>query len=189
MRTNQRLRRIRNHQTLDCVFPRSLLCQYSTTTNLYHLHSFFITNTTQGTDPGILINIYQTLTTYQIPGPTPFVCGASGSSPPTSSKAGATTSKATTTPTTLATSTKVTSTAVASSTGGTAPLYGQCGGSGWTGPTTCASGTCKASGTYYSEFYFSIMLRLQIANLVRSMLAVSGFMWEGLVVSLERHSK
>lgn len=26
------------------------------------------------TDPGILINIYQTLTSYTIPGPTPFVC-------------------------------------------------------------------------------------------------------------------
>jgi len=36
-----------------------------------------------------------------------------------------------------------------SSTG--APLYGQCGGIGWTGPTTCAQGTCKVSNPYYSQ--------------------------------------
>jgi hypothetical protein len=26
-----------------------------------------------------------------------------------------------------------------------ASLYGQCGGQGWTGPTTCASGVCTYS--------------------------------------------
>ncbi|KAF8436661.1 cellobiohydrolaseI [Terfezia claveryi] len=30
-------------------------------------------------------------------------------------------------------------------------LYGQCGGIGWTGPTTCASGTCQVSNPYYSQ--------------------------------------
>jgi hypothetical protein len=30
-------------------------------------------------------------------------------------------------------------------------LYGQCGGIGWTGPTTCASGTCTYSNAYYSQ--------------------------------------
>lgn len=34
---------------------------------------------------------------------------------------------------------------------GDAPLYGQCGGQGWTGPTTCASGTCKVSNAWYSQ--------------------------------------
>ncbi|CAE6400526.1 hypothetical protein ACGC1H_000146 [Rhizoctonia solani] len=34
---------------------------------------------------------------------------------------------------------------------GTVPLYGQCGGSGYTGPTTCASGTCKATNQWYSQ--------------------------------------
>ena len=34
----------------------------------------------------------------------------------------------------------------------TAPLYGQCGGKGWTGATTCASGsTCTVSNAYYSQ--------------------------------------
>ncbi|KAK6538615.1 hypothetical protein TWF694_010193 [Orbilia ellipsospora] len=32
------------------------------------------------------------------------------------------------------------------------PLYGQCGGVGWTGPTTCVSGaTCVYSNDYYSQ--------------------------------------
>ncbi|KAF3100219.1 hypothetical protein TWF569_007371 [Orbilia oligospora] len=33
-----------------------------------------------------------------------------------------------------------------------APLYGQCGGQGWTGPTTCVSGsTCVYSNDWYSQ--------------------------------------
>lgn len=35
--------------------------------------------------------------------------------------------------------------------GGKAPLYGQCGGKGWTGPTSCSEGTCKASNEWYSQ--------------------------------------
>lgn len=37
----------------------------------------------------------------------------------------------------------------ASTTG--SPLYGQCGGTGWTGPTTCASGTCTYGNPWYSQ--------------------------------------
>ncbi|KZP18271.1 carbohydrate-binding module family 1 protein [Athelia psychrophila] len=37
-------------------------------------------------------------------------------------------------------------------TGGTVPQYGQCGGIGYTGATTCVSGfTCKAASAYYSQ--------------------------------------
>jgi len=37
-------------------------------------------------------------------------------------------------------------------TGGTcAALWGQCGGSGWTGPKCCQSGSCKASNEWYSQ--------------------------------------
>jgi xyloglucan-specific endo-beta-1,4-glucanase len=35
--------------------------------------------------------------------------------------------------------------------GNCAPMWGQCGGSGWTGPTCCASGTCTASNQWYSQ--------------------------------------
>ncbi|KAF2030731.1 cellulose-growth-specific protein [Setomelanomma holmii] len=36
-------------------------------------------------------------------------------------------------------------------TGTGAALYARCGGSTWTGPTTCAQGTCKVSSEYYSQ--------------------------------------
>jgi hypothetical protein len=54
--------------------------------------------------------------------------------------------------TTLATTTKPTSTTTSSGSSGTgAPLYGQCGGYGWTGPTTCAEGVCTAYSTFYAQ--------------------------------------
>ncbi|KAI8812998.1 putative pectin lyase precursor [Cladochytrium replicatum] len=34
---------------------------------------------------------------------------------------------------------------------GCASLYGQCGGTGWTGPTCCSSGKCTVSNAYYSQ--------------------------------------
>ncbi|KAH8900349.1 carbohydrate esterase family 5 protein [Thozetella sp. PMI_491] len=34
---------------------------------------------------------------------------------------------------------------------GCAALYGQCGGTGWTGATCCSSGTCKYSNAWYSQ--------------------------------------
>lgn len=37
------------------------------------------------------------------------------------------------------------------SSGGSVPLYGQCGGIGYTGPTSCAEGTCTATNEYYSQ--------------------------------------
>ncbi|PVF92348.1 cellulase [Serendipita vermifera] len=46
-------------------------------------------------------------------------------------------------------STSSTRTSTAPPTGQT--LWGQCGGQGWTGPTTCASGTCKYSNPWYSQ--------------------------------------
>ncbi|TAQ89066.1 hypothetical protein B7494_g2649 [Chlorociboria aeruginascens] len=52
------------------------------------------------------------------------------------------------------TSVVVSSSAAASTTPtgtGTVPLYGQCGGQGWTGGTICISGTCTYSNAYYSQ--------------------------------------
>ncbi|OBT70820.1 hypothetical protein VF21_10237 [Pseudogymnoascus sp. 05NY08] len=34
---------------------------------------------------------------------------------------------------------------------GSVPLYGQCGGQGWTGGTTCSQGSCKYSNPWYSQ--------------------------------------
>lgn len=100
----------------------------------------------KATDPGVLFNIYGSFSSYTIPGPAVWN-GASGGSPapaPTSTKAPAASSAAPRT--TLVTSAKPVAT------GALAPLYGQCGGQGWTGPTACVSGaTCKANGQYYSQ--------------------------------------
>jgi endo-1,4-beta-xylanase len=38
-----------------------------------------------------------------------------------------------------------------SSSGSCSALYGQCGGTGWTGATCCSSGTCKYSNAWYSQ--------------------------------------
>ena len=35
--------------------------------------------------------------------------------------------------------------------GNCAALWGQCGGSGWTGATCCSAGSCKASNQWYSQ--------------------------------------
>lgn len=66
--------------------------------------------------------------------------GGSGGNPPTG---GTTTSPGTTTPTGGSGS---------GGGGGALPIYSQCGGNGWTGSGTCASGsTCKYSNDYYSQ--------------------------------------
>ncbi|KZT43365.1 hypothetical protein SISSUDRAFT_1057768 [Sistotremastrum suecicum HHB10207 ss-3] len=166
-----------------------------------------IPGTYNANDPGILINIYTQLNTYQIPGPSPYGTtsptvattpwpttatwntagqpstdpttppAGSGSKTTTSSSTSSTsTSKSTTTTTTSSTTTttsstsKSTSTTTSSSTkttsttssttktttstasGATQTKYGQCGGIGWSGPTTCASGsTCTVGNAYYSQ--------------------------------------
>ena len=55
----------------------------------------------------------------------------------------------------ITTSVKATSAAPAptSGSGSGAALYGQCGGQGWAGATTCMQGTCKVINPYYSESY------------------------------------
>ncbi|CCA74880.1 related to ASD-1 rhamnogalacturonase B precursor [Serendipita indica DSM 11827] len=57
------------------------------------------------------------------------------------------TSSTSTTRASSSSSTRPTSTTAS----GGAPLYGQCGGANWTGPMTCASGTCTYSNEWYSQ--------------------------------------
>ena len=115
----------------------------------------------KATDPDIYIsNFYYgfQMSTFTAPGGAVATCGAGkgGAAPVTSTKA-ATTAKASPTttpvavpPTTIKTTARATTSAVASS--GTVAKYGQCGGSGYTGPTTCAAGTtCTVSNEYYSQ--------------------------------------
>ncbi|KAJ5378211.1 uncharacterized protein N7496_005620 [Penicillium cataractarum] len=147
------------------------------------------------TDAGILVNIYTSLSTYVVPGPTLYsgavsitqsssaitasgtpVTG-SGSAATTSAGTGgttttttagqttssttSTTSAPTTSSTTLTTQvstssttliTSTTSTTSAASGGSTQSVYGQCGGSGWSGATACnTQATCSSMNPYYSQ--------------------------------------
>lgn len=121
-------------------------------------------------DPGVLINIYTSPLAYTIPGPS-VVSGlptsvAQGSSAATATASatvpggsgpGNPTSKTTTTArTTQASSSRASSTppATTSAPGGgpTQTLYGQCGGSGYSGPTRCAPpATCSTLNPYYAQ--------------------------------------
>ncbi|EHK46784.1 glycoside hydrolase family 61 protein [Trichoderma atroviride IMI 206040] len=124
------------------------------------------------TDPGILFNIYTSPLTYIIPGPTVVsglpssVAQASSAATATSSatvsgggggsSTGGSTSKTTTVvrSTTSVTSKASSSTAVTTPppAGGTQTLYGQCGGSGYSGPTKCASpAVCTTLNPYYAQ--------------------------------------
>ena len=97
-------------------------------------------------DPGIVLSIYDQSgkptnggRAYPIPGPAVITCPAGGGNPnpsPSSSSSPSTPSQ-TSNP--------------GNGGGGSVPLYGQCGGQGYTGPTTCAQGTCKVSNQWYSQ--------------------------------------
>ncbi|KAG9126539.1 hypothetical protein FRC07_003080 [Ceratobasidium sp. 392] len=111
--------------------------------------------TYSGTDPGVKINIYYPpVTNYTIPGPRPFTCDGS-TTPITTTSAGTTTVKPTTTSTTKVTTTTskatTTSSSATSTSTGTVAKYGQCGGTGYTGPTTCAGSTCTKVNDYYYQ--------------------------------------
>jgi cellulase len=95
-------------------------------------------------DPGIKISIYGSGgqpnnggRSYPIPGPSVITC------PSGNGNGGFTT--------TTRGNTQQTTTAGNNNGGSGAPLYGQCGGNGWTGPKTCAQGRCVANGDWYSQ--------------------------------------
>ncbi|KAK4099558.1 carbohydrate-binding module family 1 protein [Parathielavia hyrcaniae] len=131
-------------------------------------------------DPGILFNPYVPSPNYPVPGPA-LIPGAASSIPQSKSTATATASATlpgggnpaptttstvvvtsvsttsrppTSTSTTLRTSTVVpSSTTTAPPTGGPVQSrYGQCGGSGWSGPTACAAGSsCSVLNAWYAQ--------------------------------------
>ena len=133
----------------------------------------------KATDPGILVNIYQALSSYADPGPAVYsggltrTAGSKCAAPAANETPGATTpsggsgsgsgsgtgsgsgSGSGATPTTLKTSPVASPTAGSGSgSGGGAACsvvkYGQCGGNGYTGCTACAAGTtCVAVSAPY----------------------------------------
>ncbi|KAI1119793.1 glycosyl hydrolase family 61-domain-containing protein [Nemania abortiva] len=113
-------------------------------------------------DAGILFNPYINFSTYTIPGPSLYRPGSGSVSSSTTATATPTTTATTlatttttkvSTTTTTATKTNTTTTASPTSTGIGAPLYGQCGGIGWSGTTTCAQG--QFPGVFCSPFGMS----------------------------------
>lgn len=122
-------------------------------------------------DPGIQINIYQALSTYVAPGPsviaggTEAVAGKAGSAvtatgggvPAATSAASATKAVVTVTTTKAVVSSTLATVAKPTTSAGTGACsavaqYGQCGGSGFTGCSTCAaSGKCVVLNDYYSQ--------------------------------------
>lgn len=146
------------------------------------------------TDAGIIVNIYTSLSTYVVPGPTAYsgavsitqasssitasgtpVTGSGGAATTsagssTTSSAGKTSSTTTavaSTPTSISTtlttkvstsstqtitSTTSTTSAASGSGGSTQSVYGQCGGTGWSGATACnAEATCSSMNPYYYQ--------------------------------------
>ncbi|KAI5792539.1 SGNH hydrolase-type esterase domain-containing protein [Peziza echinospora] len=76
----------------------------------------------------------------------PLVAALSGTVTPV------TTTKASSTSTIKTSTTKTSTAPAATNTQGTAGAWGQCGGIGFSGPTSCISGyTCKVSNPYYSQ--------------------------------------
>jgi len=132
-------------------------CSPSTNSADFHIGMLRLPNGGTSTAPedfywsGIFVE--QAPITTSIKGPTAGSGGSSGSS---SVGGGKTTSGPTTTPTTTSsvpTSTPASPTTTTPAPGPTQSQYGQCGGQGWTGPTTCASGTTcvGVSPPYYSQ--------------------------------------
>jgi hypothetical protein len=97
------------------------------------------------TDPGYTANIYSNFNSYTVPGPEVFSCNGGGANPNPNPSPNQPT-------TTLATSVRPPAQTSSVPSGCSVEKWGQCGGSGYSGCTTCASGsTCKETNQYYSQ--------------------------------------
>jgi cellulase len=88
--------------------------------------------------PGILFNLYNGATSYQIPGPSVWSPGSGGGSNPPPQSTYVPPPTQTTPPPSGGGS-------------GSVAKYGQCGGIGYSGPTGCQSSTCTVINPYYSQ--------------------------------------
>ncbi|KAI1764583.1 lytic polysaccharide monooxygenase [Hypoxylon sp. FL1150] len=116
----------------------------------------------KASDPGILVNIHAAMSGYVAPGPAVYAGGSTksagsacngcastcvaGNGPSSTAGSGGTA------PTVTLTSTAAQATPTSGSGSGcSVDIYGQCGGSGFSGCTTCGSGTCNKLNDYYSQ--------------------------------------
>ncbi|KAJ6504504.1 glycosyl hydrolase family 61-domain-containing protein [Mycena vulgaris] len=108
------------------------------------------------TDPGLTIDIYsnaaQTQTTYSIPGPPLYGSASSPTSPSSTVTGSAPTTTVSTTHVSTTPVSTTTTTSTSTSTPGTVAQYGQCGGSGFSGATSCISPfTCTVINSFYYQ--------------------------------------
>ncbi|KAL2870137.1 putative endoglucanase [Aspergillus lucknowensis] len=102
------------------------------------------------TDPGILFDLYSPFDSYPIPGPEVWDGAAAAKAAP--SKPVIPTLATRASPTGSPTGSPTPSPTGTPGPGGEAGEFEQCGGIGFTGPTTCASGlTCTVVNEYYSQ--------------------------------------
>ncbi|KAJ4002543.1 hypothetical protein NW752_012464 [Fusarium irregulare] len=101
----------------------------------------------KATDPGYTANIYSNFNSYTIPGPSVFSCNGA----PGGDDGGSTNPPTTTLQTSARPSSSTQNPPTNTQPGNCASLWGQCGGSGFTGPKCCATGTCKATNDFYSQ--------------------------------------
>ncbi|KAI1400927.1 lytic polysaccharide monooxygenase [Hypoxylon fuscum] len=115
----------------------------------------------KASDAGILVNIHAAMSNYVAPGPAVYSGGstksagaacngcastcAAGKGPTSTAGSGSGT------PTQLTTTAAQATPTSGSGSGCSVDIYGQCGGSGFSGCTTCGSGTCKKLNDYYSQ--------------------------------------
>jgi len=113
-------------------------------------------------DPGILVNIHATLSTYIVPGPTVYSGGTTKSAGAgcTGVEAGTTTGAAIVQTNTAAV-TQVVATGGSGGSGSacTQTKYGQCGGTSYTGCTSCAVSS-SSSFCLISAFLLSLQVNL-----------------------------
>jgi endoglucanase len=132
---------------------------------LFNIYTSPISYTVPGPTliPGVASSVAQsssTITASASPITGTGAAATTASAPATTTTAKTSTSASSTAPKTTSTSTstlktvttaKATTSTAASGSGATQSKYGQCGGSGYTGPTACAGSTCSTLNAYYAQ--------------------------------------
>lgn len=88
----------------------------------------------KSSDPYANFSIYNGYKDFPMPGPAVWTGGGGGSNNGGGNTGGGNTGGGNTNPGTAC-----------------APMWAQCGGSGYSGPTCCSAGTCKVSNEWYSQ--------------------------------------
>lgn len=121
--------------------------------------TFSIPGHIKSSDASLQVNIYSGFSSYSMPGPAVASCNGGGSntgggSPTTTrttTRAAGTTMTTRTTTAAVRTTTAAAVTTTPASNGCSTARYGQCGGTGFNGCSTCSGSTCVKLNDYYSQ--------------------------------------